>query len=255
MGPDIPVPGTGDPQEIQRFLDDFAQKYEDFQQVYQRYLNEEINVDEITRELSTATAEPEMKFAEYSFQMSIEQLQQFGLLQKHFDDMMVNIFEVEIQRNREVCTNAIENGEYFLVGLTYRGMESSIHMMYVKDRIKSDENQKLTELQQEKQSVENMLKVIKALENVLQGNLQTYELTKIQKALKLYYDYFHNTPRTIVRTACDKRVIRLIQEHFEKVQSTGLSENIIQNHIDACARILRALANVDELKAELKPVS
>lgn len=252
MGPDIPVPGTGDPQEIQRFLADFAQKYNDFQQVYQRYLNGEINVDEITRELSAATAEPEMKFAEYSFQMSIEQLQHFGLLQKHFDDMMVSIFEVEIKHNREVCANAIENGEYFLVGLTYRGMESSIHMMYVKDRIKSDENQKLTELQQEKQSVENMLKVIKALENVLQGNLQTYELTKIQKALKLYYDYFHEMPRTIVRTACDKRVIKLIQEHFEKVRTTGLSQAVIDNHIAACARVLRVLANIDELKSLLQ---
>lgn len=252
MGPDIPLPGTGDPQEIQKFLDDFANKYEDFKQVYQQYLNEEINIDAVTRELSAATAEAEMKFSEYSFQMSIEQLQHFGMLQKYFDNMMVDIFEEEISRNRTVCANAIENGEYFLVGLTYRGMESSIHMMYAKDRIKSDEHQKLTELQQEQQSVENMLKVIKALENVLNGELQPEDLAKIEKALKLYFDYFHNIPRTIVRTACDVRVIRLIQKHFEQLKSTGWAQELSEQHVKTCCRLLNALADVDELKLELE---
>ncbi|PKL79038.1 MAG: hypothetical protein CVV27_02465 [Candidatus Melainabacteria bacterium HGW-Melainabacteria-1] len=230
---------------IDGFLDAFADRCEEFKQVCADYLQGKVELDQITRAMSEATADAELKFSEFSFQMSMEQLQRFGMLQKILDSMMVEIFEADIINNRQTCARAIENGEYFLVGLTFRSIESAIYMRHSKDRIKLDQERRLSSLQQEQQSTEAMLKVIKALQQALEGSLDATALGRIEKAVGLYVSYFQPLERSELLSACDRRVLSLIKQHFESLRALPGDH---RPHLNACCQPLRSLPQPDALE-------
>lgn len=183
-----------------------------------------------------------MLFSEYSFQMSIEQLQRFGALQKAFDNMMVNIFQEEINRYRQTAITAITNGEYFLIGMIYKSIKSAIYMMHAKDKIKFEQEQKLADIETEQQQVQAMLKLIKALEAVLEHPPQQEDLPKVQKILKLYLHYFKHLKNSL-KAACDQRVLTLSTEHLQHMlQSQSLCPSLQRQHLSLCYQMLAILS-------------
>lgn len=235
-----PGSGTDEGDIIEAFLNDFAAKARDFKQVYDGYMAKRVELDHVTRALSEATADAEQAFSVHSIAMTIDQLQRFGSLQKAFDTMMEHIFSEEIRRNRETCVNAIENGEYFLVGLIHKGIESSIHMLHSKDRIKVDKERKLAELAQGQQTIMGVLKVVKALEQGLQAEMDLDGLLKIEKVVGLYVSYFKDLPRTDFLSACDRRVLRLLKQHFDTLLASP-SGPITGEHMNRCCKVLSEL--------------
>lgn len=234
-------------QKVAAFLHDFSARCAQFRSIYQAYLAQEVELGEVTRALSEATADAEMSFATYSAHMTMEQLERFGKLQKAFDLMMEQIFSEEIRRNYQICADAIENGEFFLVGLTRKGIQSSIYMLHSKDRIKTEQERKLRELETEQERVDSMLKVIKALQQALETEPDIPGLRRIEKGLSLYVTYFQEQPRTPLTQACDRRVLRLARQHFEALLETGKGP-LTYEHLRRCCQPLESLPNPAGLK-------
>lgn len=234
-------------EKVAIFLENFAGKCAQFRTVYQGYLNETVELGEITRAFSAATADAEMAFSEYSEHMTMAQLERFGKLQKAFDMMMENIFSEEIIRNYRICATAIENGEYFLIGLTAKGIQSSIYMLHSKDRIKLEQNRKLAALEQEQEQVQGMLKVIKALQQALEAELDIPALRRIEKVLGLYVSYFQALPRTQLLHGCDRRVLRLLKQHFETLLASGTGP-LTYDHLSRCCKPLEELPAAEALE-------
>ena len=232
---------------IDAFLASFTTRCESFRAVYQAYLEEKVELGEITRALSEATADAEMDFSQYSTDMSMEQLQRFATLQGAFDDMMVQIFSEEIRRNRQTCAQAIENGEYFLIGLTHKGIQSAIYMMHSKDRIKTEKERKLTELEQEQANIQSMLKVLKAVQQAFAAEMDLQAMAKIEKALKLYVSFFNNTPRTDLLSACDRRMLQQLKQHFTTLLELS-SGPLTYEHLSRCCQALAGLPMPEALE-------
>lgn len=241
LSPDAYQDSDGPHQrEIEAFLTGFAARYTQFKAVYQAYLAETIELGEVTRALSEATADAEMAFSAHSHGMTMEQLQQFASLQKAFDTMMEQIFQEEIRRNYRVCAQAIENGEYFLIGLTHKGIQSAIHMLHSKDRIKTEKERKLEAVEQEQTQVQAMLKVIKALQQALDTEMDVPALRRIEKVLGLYVTYFRELTRTQLLSACDRRVLTLLRTHFQTLLATS-SGPFTYDHLARCLKPLQEL--------------
>ena len=81
--------------------------------------------------------------------MSIEQLQQYGMIQQQLEQMTFSMFQTEVTRNRDVIYQAIRNGEYFIANLSFKTVSSNLHMMYMKQKIKTDQNKAQQELEDE----------------------------------------------------------------------------------------------------------
>lgn len=249
-GNQVPV----DPAEIEKFLDGFNQKCVEFGYFCDQYMREEIGIGDITRHLSEATADAEMFFAEHSFFMNLEQLQRYGTIQKTIDNMTSQLFETEIKRNRKIITEALRNGEYFIVGLTYNSIKSSLYMMYSKHKIKTELDQKLAELEKELEATQTMIKVLKAIEAVIKiDDISQLDYHKIQKALEIYANYFKKAEDVDTKPACDERVFKLFEEHVEFLRNMGFGGDAASAsvHFAISCDTLQPLAHNDRQLAML----
>ena len=233
-----------DPVDVEKFLDEFNQKCVGFGYYCDQYMREEIGIGDITRHLSEATADAEVFFGENSFSMSMEQLQRYGVIQKTLDNMTSQLFETEIKRNKTVVPEALKNGEYFIVNLTYNSIKSSLYMVYSKSKIKTDQNQAVTSLEQEQEATQSMIKVLKAIESTIKiDSVAQINYPKIQKALDIYVNYF-STTTVSTKPACDERVFRIFDEHvtFLIEHDYGGNQGSFIAHIAICCDILRKIA-------------
>lgn len=249
------LPGSQniDPSLIEEFLNEFNQKCVEFGYYCDQYMRQEIGIDDITRHLSTATAEAEASFVQYSFNMNMEQLQRYGVIQKTLDNMTVQLFDTEIQRNRKTIDSALKNGEYFIVRITYNAIQSSIYMKFSKNKIKTDQEQALKSLEQEQEATNTMIKVLKAIEATIR--VDTYEdvnFEKIQKALDIYVNYFKGS-QILTKPACDERVFILFDEHAEFLKSHNFGNDALAagRHLSLCSDSLQPLATTPQQEALL----
>lgn len=249
------LPGSQniDPSLIEEFLNEFNQKCVEFGYYCDQYMRQEIGIDDITRHLSTATAEAESSFVEYSFNMNMEQLQRYGVIQKTLDNMTVQLFDTEIQRNRKTILSALKNGEYFIVRITYNAIQSSIYMMFSKNKIKTDQERALKELEQEQEATNTMIKVLKAIESTLRvDTFEEVSFEKIQKALDIYVNYFKGS-KVQTKPACDERIFRLFDDHAEFLKSHHFGNDAMTAgmHLSLCSDSLQPLAITPEQEALL----
>lgn len=251
------LPGSStpkDPDEIERFLDDFNQKCVEFGYYCDQYMREEINIGDITRHFSAATADAEAYFAENSFSMNMEQLQRYGVIQKTLDNMTTELFETEIKRNREVVYEALKNGEYFITGLTYNSIKSSIYMMYSKQKIKTEQNERLGALEAEQEATQGMIKVLKAVGSTVQiDSPEQMDFQRIQKAFEIYINYFRNASNIATKPYADERLFRLLGEHVEflkKHDFAGDKPSAVV-HLSICCDTLQPLAQTDDQRQRL----
>ncbi len=242
-----------DPSIIENFLDEFNQKCVEFGYYCDQYMRQEIGIDDITRHLSTATAEAEASFVQHSFNMNMDQLQRYGVIQKTLDNMTVQLFDTEIQRSRDTINAALKNGEYFIVRITYNAIQSSIYMKYSKNKIKTDQEQALKDLETEQEATNTIVKVLKAIESAVR--VDTYEdlsFEKIQKALDIYVNYFKNS-QIATKPACDARLFVIVDEHAEflKAHEFGGDAMTAGMHLSLCSDTLQPLAKTPEQEALL----
>lgn len=251
------LPGNQNPADaadIDKFLVDFNQKCVEFGFFCDQYMREEIGIGDITRHLSEATAEAEVFFGEKSHLMNMEQLQRYGVIQKTLDNMTTQLFETEIKRNRKVISEALRNGEYFIIGLTFNSIKSSIYMLYSKQKIKTEQEQKLGELERELEATQVMIKVLKAIEAVIKiEDIAQMDYHKIQKALEIYVNYFKNAEQVQTKQWCDERVFKLFDEHVEFLRSMGFAgdNSTASVHFSICCDTLQPLAATDRQLAML----
>lgn len=244
-----------DPAVIDKFLTDFSQRCVEFGYYCDQYMRNEIGIGDITRHLSEATADAEMLFGEYSFSMSMEQLQRYGVIQHSLDTMTFKLFETEIERNKEVILEALKHGEYFIIGLTYNSIKSSIYMMNSKKKIKTDQERMLAELEREQEATQGMVKVLKAIESVIKvEQISQVDFTKIQKALEIYVNYFRNAEQVHTKPASDERVFILFGEHVDFLVHHDFAGDKASAalHIAKCTGILQLLAHTDEQRKRLE---
>lgn len=249
------LPGSQniDPALIEGFLNEFNQKCVEFGYYCDQYMRQEIGIDDITRHLSTATAEAESSFFEYSLNMNMEQLQRYGVIQKTLDNMTVQLFDTEIKRSRKTILAAIANGEYFIVRITYNAIQSSIYMMFSKNKIKTDQEQALKALEQEQEATNTLIKVLKAIESTLQADtFEDVNFEKIQKALDIYVNYFKGS-KAQTKPACDERVFKIFDAHaaFLKAHNFGNDAMTSGMHLSLCSDSLQPLAITPEQEALL----
>ncbi|PIQ28333.1 hypothetical protein COW36_04135 [bacterium (Candidatus Blackallbacteria) CG17_big_fil_post_rev_8_21_14_2_50_48_46] len=248
------MPQPADPAAVDKFLSEFSQKCVEFGYYCDQYMRNEIGIGDITRHLSEATADAEMQFAEYSFSMSMEQLQRYGVIQNSLDTMTFKLFETEIERNKEVVLEALKHGEYFIIGLTYNSIKSSVYMMNSKKKIKTEQEQMLAELEREQEATQGMVKVLKAIESVIKvENVAQVDFAKIQKALEIYVNYFRNAEHVHTKPASDERVFILFGEHVDFLAENNFAgdKTNAAMHIGKCTGILQLLAHTDEQKMRL----
>lgn len=244
-----------DPAVIDQFLSDFSQRCVEFGYYCDQYMRGEIGISDITRHLSEATADAEMLFGEYSFSMTIEQLQRYGVIQNSLDSMTYKLFETEIERNKKVILEALKNGEYFIIGLTYNTIKSSIYMMHSKKKIKTEQEAMLAELEREQEATQAMIKVLKAIEAVIKvEHIHQVDYAKIQKALEIYINYFRNAEQVPTKSAADERVFNLFGEHVEFLVQHDFAgdKTSAALHIAKCTGILQVLAHTDEQRKRLE---
>ncbi|MEZ0375275.1 MAG: hypothetical protein ACAI44_39675 [Candidatus Sericytochromatia bacterium] len=219
-----------------------------------QYMRQEIGLGEITRYLSEATADAEMRFGEYSFLMSLEQLQRYGVIQTTLDNMTFQLFDTEIKRNCKIVLEALKNGEYFIIGLTYNSIKSSIYMMFSKQKIKTEQERKLAELEQEHASTQAIVKVLKAIESIiLVEDLGKLDFPKIQKALEIYINYFKNAKQDEIKQACDDRIFKLLEQHIDFLRSMGFGGDPARAaaHFTICCDTVQPLAQTERQRTML----
>lgn len=236
-------------QDIEAQLNDFAAKIENYAQVCAQYSAGSLSLSDITRELGEAATDAEVFFGEQSHRMNMEQLQRYALLQNRLDSLTGQVFESEIASNQATILAAIEHGDYFIVNLTYNAIKSSLHMIYVKQKIKTQQEQRLAETQQDLEIAQTFIKVLKALESVLRPESGQLEWPKIEKALSIYRDYFQNAPPVPLKQASDRRLFGLFAEHAQALQQAQTPG--WQMHLASCRTILAGLATTPEQQALL----
>ena len=244
-----------EPAVIDNFLSDFSQKCIKFGYFCDQYMRNEIGIGEITRHLSEATADAEMLFGEYSFSMNMEQLQRYGTIQSSLDTMTYKLFEKEIARNRDIVLEAIKNGEYFIINLIYNSIKSSIYMMNSKKKIKTDQEQMLTQLESEREATQSIIKVLKVIESVIKVKQATQvDFAKIEKALEIYVNYFRNAGQIHSKPPSDERLFILFGEHIDFLAHHNFLETHSDTgrHIQRCTGILAQLAQTAEQKMRLE---
>jgi len=243
------MPQSVEPAVVDKFLAEFSQKCVEFGYYCDQYMRNEINIGDITRHLSEATADAEMLFAEYSFSMGMEQLQRYGVIQNSLDTMTFKLFETEVERNRSVILEALKHGEYFIIGLTYNSIKSSVYMMNSKKKIKTDQEQQLAQLEREQEATQGMVKVLKAIESVIKvESVAQLDFAKIQRALEIYVNYFRNAEQVYTKPASDERVFVLFGEHVEflKAHDFAGDKGTAALHIALCCDVLNMLAHTDD---------
>lgn len=213
-----------EPQNVvEDFLLEFSKKCVEFGYYCDQYMREEINLGEITRRMSEATAEGESFFMTHHAMMTPEQVYRYQVMQKTLDEMTTNLIETEIKRNKQIIREALRKGEYFIVNITYNSIHSSIYMVYSSpgENQRSERDSKLASLQQEQELTQALMKVLKVIEQKIQPEIfDEFEYRKLYKAFQIYVEYFKRVERTPIKQACDERVSLLycqladyIEEH------------------------------------------
>lgn len=244
-------PETLDPSYIEVFLEDFSRKCVEFGYYCDQYMREEINLGEITRKLSEATAEGESFFSSYHAMMTPQQFHRFEVMQRSLDQMTTQLIETEIKRNRKIIEEALRKGEYFIVNITFNSIHSSIYMAYSHPNpaMREERDRQLALLQQEQELVQALMKVLKAIESRNQPqDYNEIERHKLQKAYQIYAEYFKKVENSPIKKACDARVIRLLEEHVEYLEKNKYFGNreIALEDVSICAYHLKQIANETE---------
>lgn len=205
---------------VEDFLLDFSKKCVEFGYYCDQYMREEINLGEITRRMSEATADGESFFATHHATMTSEQVYRYQVMQRTLDEMTTNLIETEIKRNKQVIREALRKGEYFIVNITYNSIHSSIYMAYTGENMRSERDTKLAELQQEQELTQALMKVLKVIEQkVRPETFDEFEYRKLHKAFQIYVEYFKRIDRNQAKEACDDRVVILFRELCDYIQS------------------------------------
>ncbi|PKL76560.1 MAG: hypothetical protein CVV27_09650 [Candidatus Melainabacteria bacterium HGW-Melainabacteria-1] len=240
---------------VEDFLLDFSKKCVEFGYYCDQYMREEINLGEITRRMSEATAEGESFFMTHHAMMTPEQVYRYQIMQRTLDEMTTNLIETEIKRNKLVIREALSKGEYFIVNITYNSIHSSIYMAYTGDSMRADRDNKLAELQKEQELTQALMKVLKVIEQKLKPEtFDEFEFRKLHKAFQIYVEYFKRVERTPIKIACDDRVLNLYRElakYLEDGRWFGdRHECFKQMHLFAeCLRECLSLAQLEEIEA------
>lgn len=229
-------------QDIQSQLDDFARKTEEYARFCEEFQSGgNINLADIMLPLGEAATEAESFFSAHSHEMDMEQLQRYGQLQSRLDSLTLQLFEADITRNQQIVLSAMENGDYFIVNLTYNAIKSSIYMIYAKARIKTQQDERLAAMQQNLEIAQTFIKVLKALESVLAPEPAVQDFGRIQKALNIYCDYFQNAETVPLKQASDQRVFNLFAAHAEALQHAQPPN--WRSHLVRCRELLKRLAS------------
>lgn len=198
---------------VENFLLEFSKKCVEFGYYCDQYMREEINLGEITRRMSEATADGEAFFATHSATMLPEQIYRYQVMQKTLDEMTTHLIETEIKRNKQIIREALRKGEYFIVNITYNSIHSSIYMAYTGENMRPERDRKLAELQQEQELTQALMKVLKVIEQKVRPEIfDEFEYRKLHKAFQIYVEYFKRIDRNPAKEACDERVLVLCRE-------------------------------------------
>lgn len=245
-----------EPQDVvEEFLLEFSKKCVEFGYYCDQYMREEINLGEITRRMSEATAEGESFYATHHAMMTPEQVYRYQVMQQTLDEMTTNLIETEIKRNKQIIKEALRKGEYFIVNITYNSIHSSIYMAYTGDKMRPERDRKLAELQQDQELTQALMKVLKVIEQKIRPEVfDEFEYRKLVKAFQIYVEYFKRVERGPVKESCDGRVVVLVRELVDYLQSRDWfgdrHEAFKQVHLIAeTLRECLSLAQIDEVEA------
>ncbi len=214
--------------DVDAFLNTFSQRCVAFGYYCDQYMRQEINLGEITRHMSEATGEGEAFFDEHHAYMSPEAVYRYQVMQKTLDDMATSLIETEVQRNREVIQEAMQNGEYFIVNITFNSIHSSIYMVYNSpgERQKMERDHKLALLQEEQELTQALMKVLKVIDQKNKPvSLDPEEFQKLHKTLHIYVEYFKKVDYPDIKKASDNRVLRQMTACVEHFESNGYFGN------------------------------
>ncbi len=215
-------------EKIEDFLTGFGQRCVAFGYYCDQYMREEINLGEITRHMSEATGEGEAFFDQHHGIMKPEQLYRYQTMQKTLDDMATNLIETEIKRNRSVIQEAMSNGEYFIVNITFNSIHSSIYMVYNSpgERYKMERDHKLALLQEEQELTQALMKVLKVIDQKnTPESASSEDLQKLHKTLQIYVAYFKKVDYPDVKMASDKRVLRQMKDFVDHMAAHDYYDN------------------------------
>lgn len=238
---------------VEDFLLQFSKKCVEFGYYCDQYMREEINLGEITRRMSEATAEGESFFAIHHAMMTPEQVYRYQVMQRTLDEMTTNLIETEIKRNKQIIQEALKKGEYFIVNITYNSIHSSIYMVYSSpgDNQRGERDRKLADLQQEQELTQALMKVLKVIEQKVRPEIfDEFEYRKLQKAFQIYVEYFKRVERTPVKQACDDRVVILYEElgEYLRVKNWYGDRNEAYKQMHYYAETLRECLSPDQCR-------
>ena len=251
-------------ESVEEFLNSFSQKCVEFGYYCDQYMREEINLGEITRRMSEATAEGESFFESNSERMEPDEVYRYQIMQQTLDDMTTNLIETEIKRNEAIIFEALRKGEYFIVNITFNSIHSSIYMVYSSPANihKNERDRKLAKLQQTQELAQALMKVLKVIDQKIKPEyFDDIEYRKLAKAFQIYVEYFKRIDNSEIKKACDERVVSQFHElvDYMKAKDYFGDRHEAYRQISLFASTLRdALASeqmkeIEVLKAEVRP--
>lgn len=259
-----PLPARDPDIDVDGFLNTFGQHCVAFGYYCDQYMRQEINLGEITRHMSEATGEGEAFFDQHHTIMAPEEVYRYQVMQKTLDDMATSLIETEIQRNRQVIQEAMSNGEYFIVNITFNSIHSSIYMVYNApgERQKLERDHKLALLQEEQELTQALMKVLKVIDQKkLPPSLALEEFQKLHKALHIYVEYFKKVDYPEIKKASDQRVLRQMSEFVEHCENHGYfgdRREVFRHTSEFIATLKSGISknlhgNLDALRERLRP--
>lgn len=256
-----------EPEDIvEGFLSSFGQKCVGFGYYCDQYMREEINLGEITRRMSEATAEGESFFEIHHAMMSPQQVHRYHVMQQTLDNMTTDLIETEIKRNRQIISEALSKGEYFIVNITFNSIQSSIYMVYSSPgkNLQSERDEKLAALQQDQELAQALMKVLKVIDQKIRPEYfdeQAYQ--RVVKAFQIYVEYFKRIEPSAIKSAADERVVLQFTELADYLEAQNYFGNRQQAYdkLNLCYAALKdhvsaeRLWKLDKVRERLRPPS
>lgn len=251
---------------VEDFLASFGQKCVGFGYYCDQYMREEINLGEITRRMSEATAEGESFFEIHHAMMSPQQVNRYHVMQQTLDSMTTDLIETEIKRNRQVISEALSKGEYFIVNITFNSIQSSIYMVYSTpgQSQQGERDRKLAALQQEQELAQALMKVLKVIDQkVRPEHFDEQAYHKVIKAFQIYVEYFKRIEPSPIKSAADERVVLQFTELADYLESKDYFGNrqLAYDKLSLCYTALKdhvsaeRLWKLDKVRERLRPPS
>lgn len=249
---------------VDEFLLEFSQRCVEFGYYCDQYMREEINLGEITRQMSQATAEGESFFSTHHAMMSPEQVYRYQVMQKTLDEMTNDLIETEIKRNKKLIREALCRGEYFIVNIMYNSINSSIYMVYSApgDQYKQERDAKLAELQKEQELTQALMKVLKVIEQKVKAEVfDEFEYHKLHKAFQIYVEYFKRIEPNSVKQACDERIVILFEQLADYLKEKNYFSDRYEafKQLNLCAETLQealpfgCMEKIHSIKSSVEP--